>query len=180
MSQRGCVSQKQQDTIRKWQFQENPEEMYEEEQQVNEVSEEWMEELREEIREELQEEFHKERRELEQQEKTLQWERMNFKRDQQLFQMKWKILEEELRKLADEKQQLQRESDYHAGQNEATITKVRGRVFFSGVKNELTLKKRYKDLIKIFHPDNVAGDTQVIQEINKEYEEIKTRMKQRA
>lgn len=35
------------------------------------------------------------------------------------------------------------------------------------------LKKRYKDLIKIYHPDNVAGDTRTVQEINKEYEKMK-------
>ncbi len=41
------------------------------------------------------------------------------------------------------------------------------------MKNVLTLKKRYKDLTKIFHPDNVAGDTEVIQRINREYERLK-------
>lgn len=46
-------------------------------------------------------------------------------------------------------------------------------VFFHGVKNPLTLKKRYKDLTKIFHPDNLAGDTEIIQKINREYESLK-------
>ena len=46
-------------------------------------------------------------------------------------------------------------------------------VFFSGVKNPLTLKKRYKDLTKIYHPDNLAGDTEIIQRINREYERLK-------
>ena len=46
-------------------------------------------------------------------------------------------------------------------------------VFFRGVRNPLALKKRYKDLIKIFHPDNVAGDKDIIQRINKEYESLK-------
>ena len=46
-------------------------------------------------------------------------------------------------------------------------------VFFQGVHNPLSLKKRYKDLIKIFHPDNVAGDKDVIQRINKEYERLR-------
>ena len=30
-------------------------------------------------------------------------------------------------------------------------------------------------MIKIFHPDNVAGDKEVIQRINKEYERLKER-----
>lgn len=46
-------------------------------------------------------------------------------------------------------------------------------VFYRGVKNPLTLKKRYKDLTKIFHPDNLAGDTEIIQRINREYESLK-------
>ena len=47
------------------------------------------------------------------------------------------------------------------------------RLFFTGVSNMLTLKKRYRDLIKIFHPDNLAGDTEIIQRINREYENLK-------
>lgn len=45
--------------------------------------------------------------------------------------------------------------------------------FFRGVRNQMTLKKRYKDLIKIFHPDNLCGDTDTIQQINKEYERLR-------
>ena len=41
------------------------------------------------------------------------------------------------------------------------------------MRNELALKKRYKDLIKIYHPDNLDGDTGTIQEINREYERLK-------
>ena len=41
------------------------------------------------------------------------------------------------------------------------------------MKSPLALKKRYKDLIKIFHPDNVAGDKEIIQRINREYETLK-------
>ena len=46
-------------------------------------------------------------------------------------------------------------------------------VFFQGVTNPLALKKRYKDLIKIFHPDNLAGDKEIIQRINREYDNLK-------
>ena len=48
--------------------------------------------------------------------------------------------------------------------------------FFSGVNTASSLKKRYKDLIKIFHPDNLSGDTVVIQKINREYQELKKSM----
>lgn len=46
-------------------------------------------------------------------------------------------------------------------------------LFFKGVRNQMTLKKRYKDLIKIFHPDNLCGDTDTIQLINREYERLR-------
>jgi len=36
-----------------------------------------------------------------------------------------------------------------------------------------TLKKRYKELIKIFHPDSGTGDTEVLHIINEEYETLK-------
>ena len=34
-----------------------------------------------------------------------------------------------------------------------------GDKFFRGVDSELALRKRYKELLKIFHPDNKCGDT---------------------
>ena len=49
---------------------------------------------------------------------------------------------------------------------------VKGEMFFSGVGSKQTLKKRYKDLIKIYHPDNLDGDKETIQEINSEYNKL--------
>ena len=46
-------------------------------------------------------------------------------------------------------------------------------MLFRGVNSFLALKKRYKDLIKMYHPDNVAGDHEMVQLINREYEELK-------
>lgn len=37
----------------------------------------------------------------------------------------------------------------------------------------LALKKRYKDLIKIYHPDNSCGDKWILQQINTEYDRLK-------
>ena len=42
-------------------------------------------------------------------------------------------------------------------------------LLFRGVNSPLTLKKRYKDLMKMFHPDNVSGDHAMVQLINEEY-----------
>ena len=34
------------------------------------------------------------------------------------------------------------------------------------------VKKRYKQLLKIYHPDNLCGDTETLQEINREYDRL--------
>lgn len=49
-------------------------------------------------------------------------------------------------------------------------------MFFRGVTNEVALKKRYKDLMKIFHPDNSSGDHEILLHIQHEYEELKHRL----
>jgi len=74
-------------------------------------------------------------------------------------------LDKEWARLAAEKDLLEEHAVYE-GTPEVSV-------LFCGVKNPLALKKRYKDLSKIFHPDNLAGDTQMIQRINREYEKLK-------
>lgn len=74
-------------------------------------------------------------------------------------------LDKEWARLAAEKELLE-ERGYYESYPETSV-------FFSGVKNLLTLKKRYKDLTKIFHPDNLAGDTEIIQKINREYDRLR-------
>ena len=96
--------------------------------------------------------------------------------------MKMKILEEELLKLASEKQHVERQKEFYRhvneferGNRQTTVTAenvVRGDLFFSGVGSKQSIKKRYKDLIKIYHPDNLDGDTNTIQEINNEYSKL--------
>ncbi|MBQ9438270.1 MAG: hypothetical protein IJU50_08045 [Lachnospiraceae bacterium] len=55
-------------------------------------------------------------------------------------------------------------------------------VFFKGVTNSFLLKKRYRDLLKLFHPDNMGGDHQMVIKINQEYDRLKNdfEFKQRA
>ncbi len=108
-------------------------------------------------------------------------ERAKLARENQLFAMKWRLLEEEVKKLADEKQQIEKQKILYEQINEferrsSSEVTVRGEMFFAGVTSELALKKRYKDLIKIYHPDNISGDTNTIQEINREYDELKERL----
>ena len=135
-----------------------------------------------------------ERRALEEERRMLEQERRDFNRrveiedrrleqQQKLFDMKFKILEEELLKLATEKEQVKKQkafyqkvSEYNfkeeARQNESCSNVVKGDMFFSGVASKQSIKKRYKDLIKIYHPDNLDGDKDTVQEINSEYNKL--------
>lgn len=132
-----------------------------------------------------------EREELERQQRLLEHEKREFLRskefeekrleqEKRLFEMKWKMLEDEWRKLVIERERVERKKsfyqrmeDFERSEREVCTSDMSVSAFFKGVQNRSSLKKRYKDLIKIFHPDNVAGDTLMIQKINAEYEELK-------
>ena len=108
-----------------------------------------------------------------------QVEENRLEQDKKLFDMKWKILEGELKKLAAEKEQVARQRDFYRYVNEYEYGSrfeaknvIKGEMFFCGVDSEDTLKKRYKDLIKIYHPDNLDGDKDTIQEINSQYHKL--------
>ena len=45
-------------------------------------------------------------------------------------------------------------------------------VLFRGADNILLLKKRYKDLMKMFHPDCLGGDTEMVKSLNKTYDRL--------
>ena len=49
--------------------------------------------------------------------------------------------------------------------------------FFKGINNITELKKRYLDLMKIYHPDNSSGDINVTQKIQQEYENLLVQFK---
>lgn len=46
-------------------------------------------------------------------------------------------------------------------------------LMFSGVNSFLSLKKRYRDLMKMFHPDGGSGDAEMVLAINRTYERLK-------
>ena len=112
--------------------------------------------------------------------RRVQIEDRRLEQQQRLFDMKVKILEEELIKLATEKQQVERQKEFYSRVNEFekqsaqnnSANVVKGELFFAGVGSKQSLKKRYKDLIKIYHPDNLDGDKNTIQEINREYDHL--------
>ena len=136
-------------------------------------------------------EIKEERKQLDQERREFEKEKQEFyvkkqiedtrvEQEKKLFDMKWRILEGELKKLAAEKEQVARQRDFYRYVNEyensygqSQTVAVNGEIFFCGVDSEDSLKKRYKDLIKIYHPDNQNGDKRIIQEINTEYEKLK-------
>lgn len=159
--------------IREWCAKDNLEETAEDVSEAEKLKEE-----REEL-ERLQKQLEKERLEFERQKR---YEETKMDQEKRLFEMKWKLLEDEWRKLVTEQEKMSRrrafferieafEADARASKNDISVS-----VFFRGVKNASSLKKRYKDLNKIFHPDNLSGDTEVIQRINEEYEKLKATM----
>ena len=133
--------------------------------------------------EQRQKELDKKRRQFER-EREMELDRM--KREQHLFDMKFQILEGELKKLAAERERVERQKAFynHVHEYEKNTSNsrrtasnvVKGELFFMGVGNESALRKRYKDLIKIYHPDNLDGDTGTIQEINREYDALKKKL----
>ena len=140
---------------------------------------------------EYQQDLEEERQKLAEEKRKFEKERTEFHwkkqieekrlaQEKQLFEMKWKILEKELQKVAKEKQEIELEREqyyskasgnYFEGGTEQKV--IKGELFFSGVRTESALKTRYRELIKIFHPDNAAGDTNTLQEINREYDCLK-------
>lgn len=92
-----------------------------------------------------------------------------------LFDKQWQIMENGIRQLAVDKERFEHEKEVYrdkiyreARRNYAPASNVK--LLFRGVNDSASLKKRYKELNKIFHPDNTHGDTELIKAINEEYE----------
>lgn len=116
-----------------------------------------------------------------------EFEETKKKHEEHLLEMKRQILEGELYKLAEEKKQFEQKKNFYdqveSYQKDDIRTKpasIQGAIFFAGVTGQSSLKKRYKDLLKIYHPDNKCGDTDAIQEINREYQRLLAKMQEQA
>ncbi len=126
--------------------------------------------------EQEKEQFREEMKELN---RKMSAEQSRIRKNNQLVDEKLEIIKDGFHKLDMDRRRLDKEWARFAAQKE--LMEERGlydrypetSIFFHGVKNPLTLKKRYKDLTKIYHPDNLAGDTEIIQRINREYEKLK-------
>lgn len=94
-----------------------------------------------------------------------------------LFDRQWQLLENETRRLAIDKEQFERDKlcfrDNAVREARRSMSvEANVNVFFRGVDDMASLKKRYKSLQKIYHPDNMHGDSTVILAINAEYDKL--------
>lgn len=117
-------------------------------------------------------------------------ERKRMKEETLFFEKKLEILKDGFRQLDEDRRKLEREKSRF--EQEKTKEKSKGfekhfsgfagscsniaEVLFRNVNNPLTLRKRYRDLMKIFHPDNLCGDEELVQQINKEFTHRKEQM----
>lgn len=128
--------------------------------------------------------------ELEEQKKILKLEQEKLVGEKKVFEQQKKVLETGFQKLAADKEMFQaaikkqkekeRQERYERQKAERGPALPRGFYgpgFFGGVTGYSSLKKRYKELMKIFHPDNKNGDSFTVACINKEYEILKEKFK---
>ena len=114
-------------------------------------------------------------------------ERKRLKDESSFFDKKLQILQNGFLQLDLDRKKFEREkrmyesrktTDSSANSTSSGANYYKGQTpdFFKGVNNILGLKKRYRDLLKIFHPDNLCGDNDTVLEINRQYEALKKKM----
>ena len=111
-----------------------------------------------------------ERSELEQERTELEQARNKFldervKLRDELDELNRRTIIEQERQILIEEAREQQATGQATGEGSFTAVQL----LFRGVNNPLALRKRYRDLIKIFHPDNLFGDGELAGQINKEY-----------
>lgn len=132
------------------------------------------------------------KQELEEEKRTLRSEQEKLADEKKAFEQQKKVLEIGFLKLAADKEMFwaevkkQKEKEKRARYKKEAdkarelpdfLKDFRGPGFFGGVTEYASLKKRYKELMKIFHPDNQSGDSFTVACINKEFEILKSRYK---
>ena len=137
---------------------------------------------------EIYEKFLKERLVFQEEMKALNHkvllERKRLKDENTFFDKKMQILQNGFLQLDLDRKKLERERRQYESQkkySDSYTSSYKGSApeFFKGVNNILGLKKRYRDLLKIFHPDNLCGDSDTVLEINKQYDAMRKRMGER-
>lgn len=133
---------------------------------------------------ELHEKFLKERQEFQTEMEEINLrnvtERKRLKDEETFFDKRMEILKNGFSSLESDRKEFEREKRifeadkkrYEASRPVFSNAEITG-LLFAGVNNALSLKKRYRDLLKIFHPDNLCGDNTMVTIINREYDRLK-------
>lgn len=110
--------------------------------------------------------------------KRLKDENTFFDKKMQILQNGFLQLDLDRKKLERERRQYESQKKYSDSYSSSYYSSYKGSApeFFKGVNSILGLKKRYRDLLKIFHPDNLCGDSDTVLEINKQYDAMRKRM----
>lgn len=105
--------------------------------------------------------------------KRLKEEQLFFEKKMDILRNGFESLEADRKALNNAKREFENEKMSYSG----SVRKLRNEdlviCLFQGVNNILSLKKRYKDLLKIYHPDAECGDNATVLEINREYDNLK-------
>ncbi len=140
-----------------------------------------------------QEKFLKERvrfqRELEDLNRRTVMERKRLKEESLFIEKKLAILQNGFKQLEEDRRSFERQRKELAQRRTGSLfpepeigrdCEDSVKLLFRGTSNPLALRKRYKDLMKIFHPDNLSGDGELVQLINREYLRRKKHFEQAA
>ena len=101
-------------------------------------------------------------------------ERKRLKEENLFFEKKMAILQEGFRQLEEDRKKFEREKQVFNRRMEMERELADGNesvaeILFRSANNPLALRKRYRELLKIFHPDNTYGDGELALQINKEF-----------
>ena len=104
-----------------------------------------------------------------QEQKRLKEENLFFEKKMAILIDGFRQLDEDRRAFENKRKELEDRTSHSQESYGGPLLEESVRLLFRGANNPLALRKRYKDLVKIFHPDNLFGDEELAQSINREY-----------
>lgn len=112
-----------------------------------------------------------ERAKFERERTQLECDRKKLEEEQIFFVKRLEILRQGFDELNGDKKRLERDRMRFEQERGRFVDRSYDRemVFFRGAEGPLAIRKRYKDLMKIYHPDNLHGDREIVDRINDEY-----------
>ena len=104
-----------------------------------------------------------------------------LKKKEEIIESAFRSLDQDRRKLEKEKAKVETEKRFYTRENKEFMAREMSKysgetMFFKGCVNLLQLRKRYKELLKVYHPDNMTGDNDTIILIGNEYEYMKKKL----